>query len=61
MINNIDSQIKIGIHNSASHIKSDFCNHEVILILFGLCKWAVLLPNLHMLPKTWTFTYNMSS
>ena len=60
-INNIDSQIKIRVHNSASCRKLDFCNHEAFLILFGFCKWGLLIPYLRMLPKTWTSTYNMSS
>ena len=38
-----------------------FCNHEAILMLFGFCKWGVLIPYLRMLSKTWTSTYNMSS
>ena len=60
-INSIDSQIKICVHNSASCRKSDFCNHEAILMLFGFCKLGVLIPYLCMLPKMWTSTYNMSS
>ena len=60
-INNIDTQIKIWIHNSALYRKSDFCNHEAILILFGFCKWEYLSLTYACCPKTWTFAYNMSS
>ena len=41
-INNIDSQIKIWVPNPTSCRKSDFCNHEVVLILFGFFKWEYL-------------------
>ena len=60
-INNIDSQIKIWVHNSASCRKSNFCNHEVLLMLFSFLQVGALIPYLHMLPKTWTSTYNISS
>ena len=50
-INNIYNQIVIWIHNSTSYTKSDFCNHEAILILFGFCKWEYLSPTYTCCPK----------
>ena len=51
MINNIDSQIKIWVHNSVSYRKSYFCNHEAILILFVFYKWENLSSTYTYRPK----------
>ena len=52
MINNIDSQIQNLNSQFCFPRKIGFCNHEIVLILFGFCKWGVLIPSLRMLRKT---------